>query len=390
MSLSSPLTPLLQQAEPSFLRYGDDGSALVVESFGEVEGEYAALRKSCVLIDLPQRGTLKITGRDRLEFLGRMVTQELKGIAPFKARSAFWLNRKGRIDADLRLIELGEEMWADVDALVAADAARSLMSFVFSENVSVQDVGESMHRLALHGPSAPAVLEAASRPSAGPRLSALADGEACLVEMAGQRVIVDRRDTTGEIGLELLAEAKAAADVYAALLEAGVGDGSGRLRPAGWAAYNIARIEAGTPLFNIDFGPGNLPHETGILEQRVSFTKGCYLGQEVVARMQSLGHPKQRLVALRVDEPGGREPGSDAAQPVSGSTVLKPESDGGGAVGAVTSSTRSPMLGDAINCFAQVKWEATKPGTRLLVETDVGRTAAIVRPTLAFWTRAAE
>ncbi len=420
MALESPLHPLHQQAEATFLRYGADdrrpqhgtaigehreavggiASALVVETFGEVEGEYAALRKGCVLIDLPQRGALRITGRDRIDFLGRMVTQELKGLASFQARSAFWLSRKGRIDADLRLVELADETWADVDALVAAGATHSLRSFVFSEDVRIEDLGERMHRLALHGPTGLAVLNRVARPAAGPVVSALAPGDAAAVQIAGRRVIVDRNDTTGDIGLELLMDAAEAHDVYQALLEAGIDDGGAgahqsgqrgaiRLRTAGWAAYNIARIEAGTPLFNVDFGPGNLPHETGILERRVSFTKGCYLGQEVVARMQSLGHPKQRLVALRVDEPKGAAKGGIEGQPITGSVVIKPESTDGGPVGAVTSSTRSPMLGDAIACFAQVKWESTPPGTRLLVQTEAGPAPAVVQPTLAFWSRPA-
>src|SRR6185436_21150893 len=83
---------------------------------------------------------------------------------------------------------------------------------------------------------------------------------------------------------------------------------TGLARRIGWHAYNIARLEAGWPIFNIDFGPDSLPHETGVLNDRVSFKKGCYLGQEVVARMQSLGHPKQRLVGLKaVEETGADE-----------------------------------------------------------------------------------
>src|SRR4051812_36724439 len=109
MAAVSPLLRWHQQAEAALQTYGPpEAGVQVVETFGELELEYAALRKHCVLIDQPQRGTIQVTGADRLAFLNRMVTQELKGLAPFQVRRSFWLNRKGRIDADLRIIELGD------------------------------------------------------------------------------------------------------------------------------------------------------------------------------------------------------------------------------------------------------------------------------------------
>lgn len=427
MAHSSPLTQLHQQAEASFLAYAPAGAtpapgdppqriAQVVETFGELEGEYAALRKGCVLLDLPQRGTLRVEGADRIDFLNRLVTQELKdastargaapapGLRPFHARRAFWLNRKGRIDADLRLIELPEEMLIDVDVLVAAGAASSLGSFLFSEDVRIQDATDTMHRLAVHGPTAPALLRATSEPHSGPPVADLHPGLACVVLIGGRRVVVLRDDTTGDPGLELFMSVDHVAEIYQQLLERGLDDGAGathpamRLRPAGWHAYNIARIEGGTPLFNLDFGPRSLPHETGVLRDRVSFTKGCYLGQEVVARMESLGHPKQHLVALRIAPPAAPpppplhaavSPGARApdAQPITGAPLIAPGDATRTPVGAITSSTRSPMLGDAIIAFAQVRWDLTTPGTELLVDTDAGWASAIVQPVLKFWSR---
>ncbi len=123
-----------------------------------------------------------------------------------------------------------------------------------------------------------------------------------------------RDDSAGEIGLELIVPASGARAVFELLLTAAHSPDEHqhgapssddlvsrvRLRPAGWFAYNIARLEAGTPLYNIDFGPDSLPAETGLLHSRVSFTKGCYLGQEIVARMHARGHPKHTLVPIRM------------------------------------------------------------------------------------------
>ena len=138
-----------------------------------------------------------------------------------------------------------------------------------------------------------------------------------------------------------------------------------------------SRIEAGTPLFHVDFGSDNLPHETGILDARVSFRKGCYPGQEVVARMQSLGKPKQVLVALRIAED---------ALPTAGSPVFERGADGeaGSPVGTVTSSTLAPMLGAASVAFAMVRTAHAQPGTVLSVPAEGARATATVQPSLRF------
>jgi tRNA-modifying protein YgfZ len=384
MAHVSPLRDLHHQAEASFLMYGAAGEgAEVVETFGELELEYAALRKGCVLIDQPHRASIRVTGDERIDFLNRMITQELKELRPFNGTRSFWLNRKGRIDADLRVLQLPDEMWFDLDVLVAAKAVETLEAFVFAEDIAFDHATDRMHRLALHGPTAADLLAQVSTHADGPPISDLSEGQACALEIAGTRVIVDRQDTTASPGFELLMAADDVLDVHSALLERGddhAADKKFRLRQAGWHAFNIARIEAGWPIFNMDFGPDSLPAETGVLDDRVSFRKGCYLGQEVVARMHALGHPKQTLVALRLD----LESPTDAQQPTTGAHVLD-KADTEKPVGAVTSSTRSPMLGDAVCCFAQVKWKHSQPDTALILDTAAGHVPARVQPQLRFW-----
>jgi tRNA-modifying protein YgfZ len=392
MARVSPLRKLHQQAEASLAPYGPpEADILVVETFGELELEYAALRKGAILLDQPYRATLEATGGERAGFLNRMLTQELKDLAPFHARRSFWLNRKGRIDADLRVIELGSRTLLDVDALAAERTLTSLWAFVIAEAVTIRDVSAETHRFALHGPRASALLRMVAAPVAGPPISDLSEGGVCTVSIADHEVTVDRDDAAGEPGFELLVARDAATAVYEQLLEKGLShDGNGGgvgLRQAGWHAFNMARIEAGRPLYNLDFGPGSLPHETGVLRERVSFTKGCYLGQEVVARMESRGHPKQQLVALRFDQSQARTGLGEPRQPVTGSHVWPASAPDGDPVGAVTSSTLSPMLGGEPVCFAMVKFEHTPAGTQLLVAADEDRLAGTVQPQLSFWKR---
>ena len=425
MARVSPLRKEHQHAEASFLAYGspgggapgtaasDSGSAPipavdVVETFGELESEYAAIRKGALLVDWPQRGTIEIGGADRVEFLNRMVTQAVKDLQPFRTSRTFWLNRKGRIEADLRLIELGDRMLVDVDIHAARRTAEGLAGFVFAEDFKIADGTERWHRLALHGPTAIALLREVSSALEGPALSDLQTGMATMVSVDSRRVIVDRWDSTGEVGLELVMDVGDVEAVWRRLIETGVmhngehesdaqvGAPTGakrfRLRAGGWAAYNIARIEAGTPLYNIDFGPESLPAESGAIADRVSFTKGCYLGQEVVARMHALGHPKQTLVALRVESrASGMHDGPVALpmQPVTGGFVYAVPEGGkvedAEAVGAITSSTLAPMLSGAPVCLAQVKWKWTPAGTKLLVDAENTRLPAVVQDQLRFW-----
>ncbi|MBY0114382.1 MAG: hypothetical protein K2Y21_16340 [Phycisphaerales bacterium] len=410
MSHPSPINPLHEQAQAMVLAYGPDAAAstadapttgltpsapiAVVGTYGELELEYAALRKGCLLLDLPHRSVLEVTGSERLEFLNRMVTQELKPgkqwLPPGRSVNSFWLNRKGRIDADLRVIVLEGRVLLECDAHAAERTLKGLGSFIISEDAAIKDLSQSMHRLALHGPTAAvlldAVRDASGTTSPTAAVASLADHHSTSIAIAGADVLVDRRDQAGVPGFDLLVPAAYAVKVYELLLTRGFShehphdrlasqelSAKVRLRPGGWHAFNIARIEAGSPFYYVDFGPDSLPAESGVLDDRVSFTKGCYLGQEVVARMHSRGHSKRQLVALK-SEPAkfdvtpesiaaGESPMHSIAQPIGGSPVFLPGADGQpgpGAepVGTVTSSTIAPMLGAAVVCFASIKHDA--------------------------------
>jgi folate-binding protein YgfZ len=374
MTTPSPILAHLRQREPDTLRWGmGDDAPEVIGGFGELEIEYATLRRSCVLLDEPQRATIEVVGADALPFLDRMLTQKLADLEPGRARASFWLNRQGRIVADLVVVSAGEQVLIDVDISRAAEVVSSLDTFIIGEDVTLRVATGQRHRFALVGPSAAAVLAAASG-----REVALEPGDAWAGEVAGSPVVVYRADPAGEPGLECIVPAADAVAVLEGICA--VAEGAGvRTRPVGWHAFNIARVENGTPLFNLDFGPDSLPAETGLLDSRVSFTKGCYLGQEIVARMRSRGHPKQRLVGLRLADPAA----AGQWQPVTGTPLHAAE----GAVGAVTSSTISPMLGGEPVCLAMVLWKHSDAGTRLELRDGDQSHACVVQERLRFWPR---
>lgn len=416
MAHLSPLNNRHDDAGATFLEFGSPDSQLpaarVVETFGEIEAEYAAIRKGVALLDFPHRAVVRVTGSDRIEFLNRMLTQELRPggtpLPPGAVVSSFWLNRKGRIDADLRVMELGDDasapsgMYLETDVLAAPNLVKTLEAFVFSEDIAFEDMSESTHRLGLHGPAAARLLADHSTAirSDLPAIGDIRDGQATSIEIAGKRVVAFRSDQAGEIGIELIAASHDLIPVFDELARHARTDhghhndpstDTYRLRHAGWHAFNIARIEAGTPLFQIDFGSTNLPHESSLLDSRVNFKKGCYLGQEVVARMQSLGRPKQLLRCVRIKQADA--PDDERHQPVTGCAIVAisgaestPAKDTK-PIGGVTSSCRSPMLGDDVLCFAMVKWGHHEPGNRLLVQTPTGWVPGEVQEGLAAWSR---
>ncbi len=397
MAHPSPLRQHHLDAEASLLPYGPpDTDIELAETFADLELEYAALRKRCVLIDRPDRSIVTVSGGDRIGFLNNMLTQELKGIAAGEVREAFWLNRKGRIDADIRLIHLDDRTLLELDAHTAAATVASLTEFVFAEDCTLRDDTQGFHTLQLIGPRSVELFElAAGRSAPG-------DGHSSAATVSGIELVADRSDALGVASITLTVPAGSAVAVHQHLLEVGspaglasIGiedghledDGSPasriRLRRAGWHALNIARIEAGLPRFMLDFGPNNLPGETGVLRDRVSFTKGCYLGQEVVARMHALGHPKQILVGITCAKRTLSSDRTDPVHPVTGSHVFV-RGDASKPVGAVTSATLSPSLGNPPVCFAQVKWGHHEPGTELTIQAEGLELDAVVNESLRF------
>ncbi len=348
------------------------GVCEVPARFDSVEVEYAAIRREAALVDFPQRGTLEVTGAERIPYLQRMLTQDLKPLqsGPGAVRS-FWLNRKGRIDADMLVVETGERLLIELDAAVAPSVASALMQFVFSEDVQVIDATDRWARFEIHGPGSIALLES-SGVGADPSLG----------------IVHARRDMCGVPGIACAVPRDRADEAWSRLLAAGGSAGAAtgaaatsaapgrqRARPCGWLAFNIARIEGGSPLFMVDFGTASLPHETSLIESRVSFTKGCYLGQEVVARMQSLGKPKQVIVAFKA---------SRDALPSGGAQVFTRRDDGGigDEVGVVTSSALSPMLGAAPIGLATIRVAHAAPGTVLVADAEGELVEIVVQPAL--------
>lgn len=366
--MSSTLHPLHEQAGAEFVPYGDTP---VVLTFGQPQAEYAAIRTSAAIFDMPHRAILELTGRDRHAFLNNLLTNQTfdkakkQGMAAGTGVYAFLLNTKGRIVTDLDVVETGDRTLLHLDARLAGSTRQLLEKYLFAEQVTIAARAEEFHAFFLTGPDAPAVLGDVM----GSPLPELPPLGSVTTTLLGQPATVYRDDACGVPGFVLLVPAAAAEATWHHFADnPPPGDGEqrgehdmifrGRARPIGWAAFNTTRIEAGRPLFGVDFDDSVLPAETGQLARAVSFTKGCYLGQEIVARMHARGQLARQLVGFRMET---------EHLPIAGSKVFD---DAGNEIGGVMSSTLSPVLSDAAIGLGYVKKPFMAAGSKVNIPAE--------------------
>ena len=364
-------------------REGEAGTRCVIPGrFGDVEPEYAALRRGAGLIDRGNHAVIEVGGADRVDLVDRIVTQKCAAMKAGDVRESFLTGRKGRIEADLLIVETGDQLLIDVDHHAAASVREAIERVIFTEDVTVDSADRAVSswtRIGVHGAIAPDVLRALTKPidvgvDPGRSVRIMVHPPAGDGHAPGPfHVVIARRDLIGDPGLEFFVAREHATKLWQRLLDLDASDFGGKrtVRPVGWYAFNMARIEAGSPLFQVDFGTDSLPHETGMLARRVSFTKGCYPGQEIVARMENLGRPKRVVTGLVIEGDG---------LPIAGAQVFLPANDeSGGAdadggigalVGAVTSSTMSPMNGFSPIAIATMKTTEANQDQTVLVSAE--------------------
>jgi folate-binding protein YgfZ len=284
---------------------------MATRALPEIDAQYRELREGAGLVDRAERGTLDVRGPDAAEFLQGQVTNDVAGLEPGHGCYAAMLNPKGRIVADMRILRATPERFlVDTEGAAQDVVLRDLRMYKIGRQVEVADTPEHSI-LSVIGPRSGEVVESAlgtSPPGEEHSLNEVQDG-----------VFAVRTN----LGIDIVAEAERAAELGERLLEAGA-------QPASLEAAEIVRVESGRPRHGVDMTADNLPAEAAIVERAVSFTKGCYVGQEPVARMHYKGHPNRHLRGLRLSAPAD-----------SGAVLLA----SGKAVGSLTSVVLSPALG---------------------------------------------
>jgi folate-binding protein YgfZ len=298
--------------------------------------EYQALREGCGLADLSEMGRLEILGADRLRFLNAYVTCDVKGLAPGEGAYGFFTSPQGRILSDVVVLPHEDRLWLRVAAGQEETIANHLKKYILADRVEVRRL-DDMLPLCLVGPRATEALGEAELPPPGEwrHLRSMVHGTEVELQRAGR---------LGAEAWTLWVSASIAGPLSEHLLEIpGV-------EPVSSEALEILRVEAGIPRFGRDYGPENFPQETGA-EEAVSYTKGCYLGQEVVARIHYRGGVQKTLRGLAFEEGSAPRPG----------TPLLFE---GREAGTATTVVDSIALGRPVG-LAILHRRAAEPGTRL-------------------------
>ena len=322
-------------------------SWLVPLDFGDVAAEYDALRHSAAILDLSMRGRLRLSGADRATFLHNMVTNDVVALRPGMGCNAAKLTLQGKIEGTMRVLCEADSLWCDIDPGAAAQVRASLERHRIMEDVAFHDATEEWALLAVQGPDAAAVLAAAGV-DVGSLVQPLQHDQFMIRDVPVRIASVDH---CGEGGFDLWAPAHLAANVWRALCAAGA-------RAAGLRALDARRIEAGIPWFGSELTSEYFPMEAGLEAGWISYTKGCYLGQETISRLHHLGHVNRLLRGL--------VPEGDVAPPPGAELHAATKR-----IGTVTSVARSPAL-DRTIALGFVHREVADPGTLISAATASG------------------
>ncbi len=287
--------------------------------------------------DLGDRGSLKLTGGERVRFLNGMLSNDVSTLAPGETCYALQLDRKGRILADLVVLALQDSLLLDLAAGTTAPVRQLLERHIVADDVALEDLSGDWGQLGLEGPGARVALENEGLPLPGA-------GRFERAEREGQSLLLLGEGSLTPEGLQVLGPREPLAGLLAAL----------GLPPLSAEQTELLRIEAFLPLYGVDVSDRNFPAEAR-LERAVSYTKGCFIGQEIVARIRSRGAVKRFLVQIRSEAPVQR-----GAAIRLGETV----------VGQITSAAASPVSGPV--ALGYVRTTGAAPGTALDLEGVAG------------------
>jgi folate-binding protein YgfZ len=282
-----------------------------------------------------------VEGPEAVEFLHGLVSQDVKGLGEGCACYATFLTAKGRMLADARIFRLDGRLVLDLEPGLAPAILEHLERYVIAAKVELRDATEELGLITVQGREAPRVVG----DFLGEPIEPLAPLETLGCSFDDRPLTLIGTASTGEVGYDLLAPRAVMASLWEAIIEAGAG-----IRPVGAQALEILRVEAGIPRFGAELDGDTLPLEAG-LDHAISYTKGCYLGQEIIARVTHQGHVNRRLTGFLLEQ--GRLPERGAAL-----------SDGEREAGRLTSIVTSPYLGRPI-ALGYVRNDSAEPGTEL-------------------------
>jgi folate-binding protein YgfZ len=323
--------------------------------FGDWRAEYDFAQKSVALIDKNYRAYFSLTGPDRVRYLNAVLTNDIKSLTPGQGNVSLLLNPQGRILAEIETHAEPERLLCISFAMTRKPLLEVIEKFIIMDDVTLTDESDRYATLALEGPQITRLVSELVSVD----LAKLDDFASVAAGIGSLQLTVTKKTYGGVPSAEFLVDQSQTETLWNIVLERVKAAGGG---PAGYTALNTLRLEQGIPWFGYDFGDKQIPHEAGLEGSHISYSKGCYTGQEIVERVRSRGQVNRRRVLLAF---------SGTKVPEPNDTLI---SDGK-EVGHVTRSAFSPRFSQPI-AMAYVRKESAGQGNELKWKDEVARIIA--------------
>ena len=328
-------------------------------SFSGFESEYRAAREAVALFDTGWHAINALTGPDRVRYLNAIVTNNIQALPHNRGVLSLLLNSQGRILAELEVYALPDKVLLLSHASVRQRTNQTLDKFIIMDDVQLADLTDQMGSIALEGPRTPSIVQQAC----GVVFENLAEFSIHDTSVIHTPCHLLRRSHFGFPGAEFITRRDRLASLWKTFQTAIRAHGG---EPIGMSALNALRLEAGIPWFPDDFNDTVIPHEAALETTHISFSKGCYTGQEIVERVRSRGHVNRLRVGLKFSAPD---------PPPHGTRLLAGASE----IGEVTSSAFSPTFATAIG-MGYVRREQSQPGSDVELESGLATVAVFPEP----------
>ena len=359
-SLLAPLaTPLASLHAKSGAWLGSWFGCALPNDFGDWLGEYGYLHDSVALLDKNYRAYLDFTGPDRVRYLNAILTNNIKDLRENHGTISLFLNPQGHILAEIETQALPEKLFCVSYALIREPLIAALDKYIIMDDVTLTDRTDDFASVALEGPKAALIAEELT----GVDVADLAELETRPASVQRIPCRIGKRSPGGAASAEFLVDRSHVETLWNILFETARKHGGG---PAGYQALSAARLEQGIPWYSYDFGEKQIPHEAGLQDSHISYTKGCYTGQEIVERVRSRGQVNRVRVTLRYNTPEAPAPG----------TPLLSE---GKEAGYTTRAAFSPALKAPVG-MGYLRREKSMPGSTVELPGAAGSATVITTP----------
>ncbi len=345
-----PTSPVIEMQRQAGATFGEAYGWQIPDAYSSLEEEYRAATEGVGLVDRSYVGRLMATGEDALDLIHRLSTNDLLPLQANEGACTVLTSAKGRI-VDLTLVlRLEDHLMLFTAPENRRKVAEWIDFYTFAEDISLRDITEETAMFSILGPDAAKLL----RKAGGHSVAAMPRYAAKQAAIGGVEATLVRSDFAGLPGYDLVAKASDAPRLWTELLASGEELG---IRPVGARALDVVRVEQGVPAYGRELSEDYNPLEAD-LREFISFSKGCYIGQEVVARLDTYKKVQKYLVGLSWD--GDHIPDGEAYLTLDGKRA-----------GKITSAVKSPRLSKTIG-LGYVRKEQATPGTALMMESPDG------------------